>query len=442
MSTVLLTGASGFLGGHLLHATARRGPYGARAVAPRGQRCRRSPRAAPCRCARQLETPACTARRSSRLRGGVSCRCRHQHVAAPCRRRRPRPMCSAPSTCCGRRRTPACRPSCIPRRCRRTRISCMGRLSETAPQRGGESWINYERSKYLGEQAVRQGALPWIVFNPAHILGPGDRHNWSRLIRMIDTQKLPGIPPGIGTFADVREIARAQVRAWQRRRFGECYLLGGAQASFVDFVHRVGAPARAPHAARRHAGMGGDGAWPASADAWSRVSGAEPDVTPEGATLTAHHLRVDSSKAIRELDYRGDATGRAARGHPGLDAQRRHVARLTTRATEHPCRGCATRQRRAEIRASCLQHAVRQYRRDRRIDQSHLDRHAMSVEHRQRLLIDTRDQRLDVPCGMRVATASESGPLSPSLSDIHAAETPRPATGSSTTSTSRLAWSL
>ena len=97
-----------------------------------------------------------------------------------------------------------------------------------SPQLGGRSWVNYERSKYLGEQAVRRSPLRSIVFNPAHILGPGDRHNWSRLIRLIERRKLPGIPPGSGSFADVREVARAQVRGWQLGRFGESYLLAAS----------------------------------------------------------------------------------------------------------------------------------------------------------------------------------------------------------------------
>jgi nucleoside-diphosphate-sugar epimerase len=175
-------------------------------------------------------------------------------------------------------------------------------MIEATPQRGGESWVTYERSKYLGEQAVRASALPWIVFNPSHILGPGDRHNWSRLIRLIDAQKLPGIPPGIGAFADVREIARAQLRAWQRGRFGEAYLLGGEQASFVEFVHRVGAELG------RRTPRGATPAWALMAyarvlDGLSRITRREPDVTPEGAALTSHRLQVDSSKARRELDY-------------------------------------------------------------------------------------------------------------------------------------------
>jgi dihydroflavonol-4-reductase len=177
-----------------------------------------------------------------------------------------------------------------------------GTLHEQLMQRGGKSWINYERTKYLGEQAVRRSNMPWIVFNPSHILGPGDRHNWARLIVMVDREKLPGIPPGIGSFADVREIARAQVCAWQRQRFGEAYLVGGEHASFVDLVHRIG------NAMGKRTPRGATPAWALMtfarlADAWSRVTGKEPDVTPESATLVCGSLSVDSSKAKRELDY-------------------------------------------------------------------------------------------------------------------------------------------
>ncbi len=177
-----------------------------------------------------------------------------------------------------------------------------GILDESVTQRGTESWINYERTKHVSEQAVKRSALPWIVLQPSHILGPGDRHNWARLIMLIDREKLPGIPPGVGSFADVREIAKAHVRAWERQRFGQSYLVGGEQASFVDFVHRVGA------ALGKNTPRGATPAWALMAfarltDAWSRVTGKEPDATPEGAALTSHALRVNSTKAKQELDY-------------------------------------------------------------------------------------------------------------------------------------------
>lgn len=177
-----------------------------------------------------------------------------------------------------------------------------GVLDESVAQRGEHSWINYERSKHLGELAVRRSALPWIVFNPSHVLGPGDRHNWARLVRLVDRERLPAIPPGSGAFADVREIAKAQVRAWQQRRFGECYLLGGEHASFADLIHRIGA-ALGKRTPSRSAPAWVLMAYARAVDAWSRVTRREPEVTPEGAMTTCHHLRVDSSKARRELGY-------------------------------------------------------------------------------------------------------------------------------------------
>jgi nucleoside-diphosphate-sugar epimerase len=177
-----------------------------------------------------------------------------------------------------------------------------GVLTEDVPQRGGESWINYEVTKFESEKLVKASGLPWIVFNPSHILGPGDRHNWARLIMMVDQEKLPDIPPGVGAFADVREIAKAQVRAWELQRFGQCYLAGGTKATFVEFVQRIG------KALNRRTPKGAIPEWVLmlvgrSKDLLSRITGNEPDITPEGARLTSYTLLVDSSKAERELGY-------------------------------------------------------------------------------------------------------------------------------------------
>jgi dihydroflavonol-4-reductase len=176
-------------------------------------------------------------------------------------------------------------------------------LHEASAQRGGESWINYERTKFLAEQAVRHCDIPYIIFNPAHIFGPGDKHNWSRLIGLIDKNKLPGVPPGSGSFADAREIAKAQVRALQRQKFGESYLLGGEHASFLHLVQSIGeklgrkTPNKTIPAlvlrlfANYQYGI-------------SLITRRAPDITPESAALTIHDLNIDSSKAIGDLDYK------------------------------------------------------------------------------------------------------------------------------------------
>lgn len=178
-----------------------------------------------------------------------------------------------------------------------------GTLREDVPQRGAESWINYERTKYAAERLVRESGLPFLVFQPSHILGPGDRNNWSKLIRLIDAGALPGAPPGSGAFADVREIARAQVRAWQGPQRDETWLLGGEHWTFLALVQEAGRQLGKPTPSRP---------MPASMlriyaralDLLSRVTRRPPDITPVAATFTSHHLTVDSSKAEREIAYR------------------------------------------------------------------------------------------------------------------------------------------
>jgi len=180
-------------------------------------------------------------------------------------------------------------------------------LRDDAPLIATNSNINYARTKALAEELVWKAAddhgLKVIVMYPSHLLGPGDTQNWSRMFRMIEQDSLPGVPPGSGPFADVREVALAHVRAWERRRFGECYLLGGEHATFMHLLtlaarrlgRRVPAKAMSPnllHVVAR------------AQDLWSMVTRREPQLTPEGAALICHDLRVDSSKAIGELDFR------------------------------------------------------------------------------------------------------------------------------------------
>lgn len=179
-------------------------------------------------------------------------------------------------------------------------------LSEDVPRLGGESWINYERTKFQAEEIVREGmarGLNAVIFHPAHIFGPGDTRNWARLIQMVDQGTLPGSPPGSGAFADVREVARAQVEGWRRQRYGEAYLLGGEHASFVDLIQRIGRLLGGRPTPRRATPAFALKLYAHALDLVSRVTGREPALTPAAAAFTCHELRVDSGKAMRELDY-------------------------------------------------------------------------------------------------------------------------------------------
>jgi len=178
---------------------------------------------------------------------------------------------------------------------------------EDSARTDASDWINYVRTKHLSEQMVRDaaagGRVDAVILNPANVLGPGDRHNWSRLFRMVNERSLPGAPPGGGNFCDVREVARAHVQAWHRGQTGRRYLLGGEFATYLEVIGLAGElldvpvprkalPAWAMRAAARLKSL------PAV------FSGREPDITPEAAAIAVHSLRCDSARAEHELGYR------------------------------------------------------------------------------------------------------------------------------------------
>jgi nucleoside-diphosphate-sugar epimerase len=181
-----------------------------------------------------------------------------------------------------------------------------GEVDETTPQIGGRSTIGYVKTKYLGELLVRaagERGLDAVIVNPAHIVGRYDRHNWARLIVMAATGRLPGVPPGSGSFAHGAAVADALIGAAERGRRGENYLIGGADAGFLDLVGEVGrlvgrrVPRRTtPAPLLRLAGWFGG--------LQGALTGREPAVTPEGVAMALTHARIVSTKAERELGYR------------------------------------------------------------------------------------------------------------------------------------------
>lgn len=179
-------------------------------------------------------------------------------------------------------------------------------LDEETPWADAGAWINYVATKRRAEKLVRgatqEKRIDAVILNPAHILGPGDRHNWSRMIRMVDQGKLPGVPPGGGAFADVRQVARAHVAAFETGRSGANYLLGGEDTTFLELVRTVGEILGKPVPAKPSP------TWLLAAVARLKVTvaaltGRAPDLTPEGVAMITRHLACDSTRAKADLGY-------------------------------------------------------------------------------------------------------------------------------------------
>jgi nucleoside-diphosphate-sugar epimerase len=181
-----------------------------------------------------------------------------------------------------------------------------GRVTETSRSTALQSRINYFRTKRLAELEVHRGigqGLDAVIVNPSNIIGPLDRSGWSRFFTLIDQGRLPGVPPGRASFCHVEEVARAHLSAYERGRRGHHYLLGGADATFLEVVRQIGellgrkVPSRTTPAFLSRV-MGRLSLW------GSYITRNEPGLTPEKAALLSADLVCSFEKAERELGYR------------------------------------------------------------------------------------------------------------------------------------------
>lgn len=181
------------------------------------------------------------------------------------------------------------------------------KFNEDSPRTDRSDWINYVRTKHLAElqvmDATTEGQLDAVILNPANVLGPGDMHNWSRLFRLVHDGKLPAAPPGGGNFCDVREVAKAHIRAFHDGGTGEKYLLGGHFAQYLEVIGIAG------QILDRKVPSSGVPAWlfrslPYLMTPMSILGGREPDITPESAMMASRDMVCSSEKAKRELGYK------------------------------------------------------------------------------------------------------------------------------------------
>lgn len=151
-------------------------------------------------------------------------------------------------------------------------------------------------------QAGKQG-IPAVVVVPTEFFGPYDQHPSSGTqILMIAKRKMPVYVPGPVNVIDVRDVAVAMVRAAERGRIGERYLVGNwntTQQELYDLIAEVaGVPppqVSVPFSLAR---------WAIRAGEWiARARGRPPEFPVNFLEVMAHMQHYDCSKALRELEY-------------------------------------------------------------------------------------------------------------------------------------------
>jgi dihydroflavonol-4-reductase len=101
----------------------------------------------------------------------------------------------------------------------------------------------YYRSKLFAERAAlarnREG-FEVVSVNPSLLLGPGDAHGSSTEdVRLFLEGAIPAVPAGGLSFVDARDAAEAMRLAMERGRAGERYLVGAANLTMRELFARL-----------------------------------------------------------------------------------------------------------------------------------------------------------------------------------------------------------
>jgi len=101
----------------------------------------------------------------------------------------------------------------------------------------------YSKTKHASEVLVHDAAgagLDAVIVNPGYMFGPNDAKPSSGtvIIGLLDG-KIPGRVPGKNSFVDVRDVARGMIAAWEKGRRGERYILAGHNIPYAEMFDLV-----------------------------------------------------------------------------------------------------------------------------------------------------------------------------------------------------------
>jgi dihydroflavonol-4-reductase len=166
-------------------------------------------------------------------------------------------------------------------------------------------WPYYTSKLYQEETARRecQGGPELVIVSPSLLLGPGDqRLSSTEDVLKLLASEIPVIPPGGVNFVDVRDAAAAFESALSRGRAGERYLLGGPNWSFETFFAKLsraggvkGPRLKLPDRIYSFAGK--------AVDAFYRQWDRTPPVDRVSVEMAERFWWLDPSKAERELGF-------------------------------------------------------------------------------------------------------------------------------------------
>ncbi len=168
----------------------------------------------------------------------------------------------------------------------------------------------YKQSKFMAEEEVRRMAhrhgAPVVIVNPSTPAGPRDIKPTptGRMIVEAASGRMPAFVDTGLNIVHVDDVAEGHLMAWRRGEIGQRYVLGGDNMALSDILAGIARAAgrrppriRIPHGAIMPIAY--------MAEAWTRITGGtEPFVTVDGIRMARKKMYFTSAKAERTLGYR------------------------------------------------------------------------------------------------------------------------------------------
>lgn len=179
---------------------------------------------------------------------------------------------------------------------------------ERAPVGEAQMSNHYKRSKWRGEVVARELAArgaPVVIVNPSAPVGPRDVKPTPTGQMILDflNRSLPATMDTGLNYVHVRDVAVGHLRAAERGRVGERYILGNREGNWsmretVGVLSELtGLPAprwQVPYGLAWFGAVLNEGL--------ARVTGRPPKAPLAGVRMARYKMYFDPSKAIRELD--------------------------------------------------------------------------------------------------------------------------------------------
>jgi len=180
--------------------------------------------------------------------------------------------------------------------------------TEDNPLAENEAIGAYKRSKVAAERLVEtmieRDRLPAVIVNPSTPIGPRDVKPTptGRIIVEAASGRMPAFVDTGLNLAHVDDVAAGHLAALERGQVGERYILGGDNVLLADMLADIARlVGRRPPKLKLPRTM----LYPLAygAEALARLRGIEPFITVDGLRMAAHRMFFDDSKARRELGY-------------------------------------------------------------------------------------------------------------------------------------------